>query len=234
MCAENVNLNIMNCKKCNHQLTLEEGEYDYYGFCPKCKLFAGVVRQRGVCCIKPSPILVRHTIRDGRFQVKRQCTHCATSLGDSLPFKSVDDIYSLPDSFYHLMEIEDEKRNLEYRSMEKKIMSNLKEKLDIVTDYKDELQIYNDYLDSADWKAKRILVLKRDNYLCQSCLVSKAKEVHHLTYKHFKNEPLFDLISVCRPCHISITQMDHFESYKEIKHIEVQVKKHVMSVKKAS
>ena len=35
-----------------------------------------------------------------------------------------------------------------------------------------------------------------------------ASDVHHLTYAHWRNEPLFDLISVCRPCHEQITQMD--------------------------
>lgn len=67
---------------------------------------------------------------------------------------------------------------------------------------------YIPYLKSKEWKTKRLLVLKRDNYVCQSCLKSKATEVHHLTYKHVFNEPLFELVSICNPCHTLITKLD--------------------------
>jgi hypothetical protein len=70
---------------------------------------------------------------------------------------------------------------------------------------------HSEYLNSEQWKKKRALVLNRDNYTCQSCLTSKATEVHHLTYKHWKNEPLFELVSVCRNCHETITKIDRGE-----------------------
>ena len=69
----------------------------------------------------------------------------------------------------------------------------------------------NNYYNSAQWWSKRAAVLKRDNHLCQAqlpgCVVA-AKQVHHLTYDHFMNEPLFDLIAVCVPCHDQITNAD--------------------------
>jgi hypothetical protein len=67
---------------------------------------------------------------------------------------------------------------------------------------------YIPYLKSKEWKVKRLLVLERDNYLCQACLKSKATEVHHLTYKHVFNEPCFELVSICNPCHKLITELD--------------------------
>ena len=70
------------------------------------------------------------------------------------------------------------------------------------------IEKYRPYLKSKEWKDKRLLVLKRDNYVCQSCLKSKATEVHHLTYKHVFNEPLFELVSICNPCHVFITKLD--------------------------
>ena len=70
---------------------------------------------------------------------------------------------------------------------------------------------YNEYLQSYQWQDKRLRVLERDNYLCQSCLEQDATQVHHLTYKHVGNEPLFDLISVCDECHKSITFMDRLK-----------------------
>lgn len=67
---------------------------------------------------------------------------------------------------------------------------------------------YNEYLSSPQWRARRRLVLARDNYTCQACLLAPADEVHHLTYAHVFNEPLFDLISICRRCHETVTELD--------------------------
>lgn len=70
---------------------------------------------------------------------------------------------------------------------------------------------YDDYLQSDSWKARRRERLILDNFRCQAvlsgCAVS-ATEVHHLSYQHLGNEPLFELISVCRSCHDQITAMD--------------------------
>ena len=33
-------------------------------------------------------------------------------------------------------------------------------------------------------------------------------EVHHITYAHVFDEPLFDLRAVCRPCHERLTARD--------------------------
>jgi hypothetical protein len=70
---------------------------------------------------------------------------------------------------------------------------------------------HSEYLRSAAWKAKRVRVLARDKYRCQAGLIGctvEASQVHHLTYAHWRNEPLFDLIAVCQECHIQITRMD--------------------------
>jgi len=67
---------------------------------------------------------------------------------------------------------------------------------------------HNNYLKSPTWKEKRDEVLKRDNYLCQSCLKARATEVHHLSYAHWQQEPLFELVSICHECHEIITKID--------------------------
>lgn len=67
---------------------------------------------------------------------------------------------------------------------------------------------YNAYLQTPKWRAKREAVMRRDEHLCQACLSARATDVHHLTYSHLFDEPLFDLIAVCRPCHDRITAMD--------------------------
>lgn len=67
---------------------------------------------------------------------------------------------------------------------------------------------YQAYLKSDKWLNKRTKVLVRDDYQCRACLSAPASQVHHKTYKHVFNEPLFDLESVCKACHDRITAMD--------------------------
>jgi len=70
------------------------------------------------------------------------------------------------------------------------------------------------YLESTAWDERRSAVLQRDKFQCQARLdrcTSKATQVHHLSYRHWRNEPLFDLISVCERCHQEITRMERGE-----------------------
>jgi len=60
---------------------------------------------------------------------------------------------------------------------------------------------YQEYLRSAAWKAKRQLVIDRENNLCQGCKESSIDEVHHATYCNAGNELLFQLIGLCWKCH---------------------------------
>jgi len=66
---------------------------------------------------------------------------------------------------------------------------------------------YSVYLNSEKWRIKREAVLKRDNYKCKACEVNTATQVHHLTYQFIYDEPLFDLISVCKKCHDKIENL---------------------------
>lgn len=63
---------------------------------------------------------------------------------------------------------------------------------------------YREYIKSQEWFAKRRVVLMRDNYRCTGCGVREAAHVHHLTYEHLGDELLFELVSVCVPCHEKI------------------------------
>ena len=61
---------------------------------------------------------------------------------------------------------------------------------------------YREYLKTDDWKRKRYVVLKRDNWTCQHCGVP-ATQVHHLKYAKYNigKEPIEWLVSLCKPCH---------------------------------
>ncbi len=68
----------------------------------------------------------------------------------------------------------------------------------------DRRAAYRAYLQSETWQEKRELVLARDHGWCQGCFKRPATEVHHLTYKRFGRELVFDLVSVCDACHNQI------------------------------
>jgi len=67
---------------------------------------------------------------------------------------------------------------------------------------------YNAYLASPEWLARRRKVLTRAQGLCEACLERPATQVHHTSYKHVRNEPLFELRAVCTICHEQITELD--------------------------
>ena len=63
-------------------------------------------------------------------------------------------------------------------------------------------EYYREYLKSDEWKRKRYVVLKRDNWTCKYC-GAKATQVHHLKYAKYQigKEPIKWLVSVCASCH---------------------------------
>ncbi|MBK9734642.1 MAG: hypothetical protein IPO92_06625 [Saprospiraceae bacterium] len=65
----------------------------------------------------------------------------------------------------------------------------------------------NVYLKSEDWKRKRYVVLRRDNWRCVYC-GGRATQVHHTRYAKLNigKEPIEWLVSVCITCHDSIHQ----------------------------
>lgn len=63
---------------------------------------------------------------------------------------------------------------------------------------------YQTYLNSNEWKAKRLKVLRRAGFKCQKCKKKQATQVHHKTYKRIFNERLSDLQAVCAKCHTDI------------------------------
>jgi hypothetical protein len=63
-----------------------------------------------------------------------------------------------------------------------------------------QLSRYVLYLRSAEWKAKRAAVLKRDKK-CRSCGSTRKLQVHHLTYERIYRERLTDLTTLCEGCH---------------------------------
>lgn len=140
-------------------------------------------------CTHPNPI---HTKRGAA--IWKQCTECWQPVGSAIKRSTFT-----PEQI-HVMPLFDE--NAREETAERDFAER---KTQIEQQRKQESdawwQSYTAYLKSPQWARKRVLVLRRDGGLCQACLESPATDVHHKTYEHVFDEPLFDLESVCRPCH---------------------------------
>lgn len=69
---------------------------------------------------------------------------------------------------------------------------------------------YERYINSEEWQAKREQRMALDNHTCQICGLQRSPlQVHHLSYAHFGNEPMGDLITVCKTCHEIITDIEN-------------------------
>ena len=138
---------------------------------------------------------------NGGYFLATQCLNCGKCTGSNLSFSLVGGKEFLND-----LPIYDDNLNSEYYKKLSEYQQELriKERKDNFTLW---LELHNEYLLTDIWRSKRDRVLKRDQYICQACLISKATEVHHLSYLNWKNEPLFELTSICNRCHVKITKL---------------------------
>lgn len=67
---------------------------------------------------------------------------------------------------------------------------------------------YKDYINSSNWKQKRKLVIERCGNKCEGCRLKNVEDVHHVTYKNFGDEFLFELLGLCKQCHLKIHKDD--------------------------
>jgi hypothetical protein len=66
------------------------------------------------------------------------------------------------------------------------------------------LSTYNDYIQSPKWQRQRDNRMAIDNNECKLCFSKVNLHVHHITYANFGNEPMKELITVCKSCHEAI------------------------------
>lgn len=131
---------------------------------------------------------------DNRMFIVKQCSNCDYQPSHKYKKSDIENLdfkintgqikESLPDTNWEEYEV--------YRRFElNEIQVKRKEK-------------YNEYLKSDEWYRIRQIVLERDKFICQGCLKNRATDVHHKNYDNLFNEVLFDLVSVCRTCHLKI------------------------------
>jgi hypothetical protein len=63
---------------------------------------------------------------------------------------------------------------------------------------------YEAYISSDQWRAVRLIRLRKDGNTCQGCGARERLHVHHRTYERFTCERISDLVTVCESCHALI------------------------------
>lgn len=129
-----------------------------------------------------------YAFKNGTQNVVMQCNHCGGRYGNWISKNKIE----------NLEDLKPFNEAAEKKFRDKQAYNRERMNVDVSADWWNR---YNDHLNSRAWKIKRDAVLERDSYWCQACQSRKAKDVHHLSYKRMGNEPLFDLVSVCRECH---------------------------------
>lgn len=195
----------MNCPVCNSAITIEKTEFFETRICEFCLDFCEII-DLSQCCINPNFETRKLIISNGGIQVRNQCTNCGFVDGKSLGGFASPQRESLTEVDVSFRVSRDNKISTGRKSIFERIRCLKYDKFQ--QKHKEDVESYrNVYLQSPEWKLKRKLVLERDNYICQACRVNGATDVHHITYGMIGNEPLFNLISVCRNCHNAITEM---------------------------
>lgn len=186
------------CKKCNNPYIQKKGKYSSFLICHTCLELKRIQYNHKVWCQDPNIIIVKKSYDGNTIYAYEQCSSCGFKVRGPISQKGLD-VNSLLSFNIELGE-----------NLSREIYEEYHEALAELDDLKKSnfFSKYEKYLNSSVWKSKRERVLRRDNYLCQACLQKDATEVHHLTYKHVFDEPLFELTSVCKNCHEKITKMD--------------------------
>jgi 5-methylcytosine-specific restriction endonuclease McrA len=195
------------CPKCGKAVTIEDTDYFHVEICEHCLEYSKI-EDIGKCCSNPSESPAKLITSSGVAQVRMQCSNCGNVKGSSIGGCTKEQREALPLINIELKEKRSSIINQFYTGFRERL-NNLRGKY-WEQQHTDWLKEYNKYLQSPEWREKRTLVLKRDGYICQACLDNTATQVHHKSYQFVDlsgNEPCFDLVAICTPCHERIEAM---------------------------
>lgn len=197
----------ISCPRCGHGVTVEKTDYFVTQICENCFEHCKVI-PHDPCCSEPSYHPVKYPIANGGFQVRQQCKSCGNIKAQAIGGFSQEERLKLPLADVAKRDQYQQALNEAWGMMHQARSNG---KLAKINDLKDDwFKRYSIYLHSPEWRAKRELVLRRDNYKCQCCLTALATQVHHKSYEFVDlkgSEPCFDLVAVCKPCHDKIEGM---------------------------
>lgn len=157
---------------------------------------AQALREHSNCC-KHEKLEIREvTLSNGAKHFLKQCMRCGELVGSAIAKASIPSIV-LP---------KDEGIRQRWKAQQERAYATMLQRF--VRAQRSENEVwsrrYDEYLKSPEWKSKRKKVLKRANGTCEGCGERSATQVHHLTYKHVREEFLFELVAICDACHNKI------------------------------
>lgn len=141
-------------------------------------------------CTHDRSQVVRYQTAGGGSQARKMCLQCGDVFGGAVRATG-----SYPAWDGGLLTIWIEKRITQRRAIFSRHESV--QTLDLI----DKREQHANYLQTPTWRAKRKLVLERCGGACEGCRQQRAAQVHHLTYKHWGRELLFELVALCDECH---------------------------------
>jgi len=205
----NIPNNACKCEKCQSSDVLIYNVYSKaYHLCSYCGHSQEIAHSYSGCCPDENLVSVFKLNSSGVKMHRKQCTSCGW-VGGGTGLKVTSDLRLYNEELFKQWEQRQTQMSTDYKEYAQKKQEIFeRNKNQKVGDFWDR---YNSYLKSEDWIRKRKLVLLRDHFLCQSCYVTRATEVHHLTYDFVGNEPLFCLTSLCRSCHDKVHAMQKLE-----------------------
>jgi hypothetical protein len=128
--------------------------------------------------------LRRRVLGNGSVQLVYQCLNCGRSTSNPLSHTLISAAHKLPAWDEGLAKRYDERRD-DQRQIERQ----------------EWFEQHNAYLRTPKWRDKRRLVLERCAGLCEGCRSAPVEHVHHLSYDHWQDELLWELVGVCENCH---------------------------------
>jgi 5-methylcytosine-specific restriction endonuclease McrA len=184
------------CKKCGSGKIKIDETYPYHDIyeCLDCKHTC--YSRIEDCCREPMLVVAIVRYDHDRFALCHQCLNCGGA-EKTKHLKAKDYTEQIRGDF-------NQSRFEEWKTKKREESNGIYEGLKHSNYKNTRVYKYLTYLQSDKWKAKRTLVLIRDHNLCQQCRIEPALDIHHLTYDNLYNEPLEDLQSLCRECHINI------------------------------
>lgn len=194
----------MKCPNCESITDNYSIENIIINYCKECWNYIGYEDK---VCENHNPVYVKFTHQNNSIHIRKQCMSCGKIDSKYYQKESLNNWEAFPMADLSHRKLNE---NIDYTKIQEvfKRYDTKSKEVNKNVNFNKFLEEHTQYLKTEDWKKRRTLVLKRDNYLCQSCLENKATEVHHKSYRYWKNEPLFELISVCNNCHEIITNMN--------------------------
>jgi len=145
---------------------------------------------------------LRRRMVGGYETLHMQCTHCGRSISGSLTKRECFDFASLnqwddalPESWRRKIQADFE---TEHQARVRELTHHQETRQSRRARYAEWLRT------SPEWRAVRSRVMRRANFVCECCLETEARDVHHETYELGVLPPAWLLRAVCRTCHQSL------------------------------